>query len=958
MSTRKLNAKKTLAVLAVAAILDVLATAPASAVNIAGGPFGGVPVIGSIGTNVTGIGTGHSNAGALANLIDRNETTRVDNYSTSTAHDLTYAYMGIRWNSARPEVVRGTRLVMATFTDGGWFGTREGLQSGQPLTREHLSAPFLQIATNSGATVWMTVPAKVNYLSDFLGHVVATNEFPTKRAFTVELIEGRRGITGIRLVGRKGGHAGGMGFIGGFELEVEADVLTDTDADGMDDHWETANGLTVGMNDGGSDLDSDGLRNAREFYSRSNPNQADTDGDTLNDGAEANIHFTNPLTPDTDADGLSDNAELTTHGTDPSLQDTDGDGLEDGVEVCGALTSPTNRDSDGDGFSDGIEIQLGTNPLSSTSRAPNIARAGSPLLGFNLSTETNLNGIQRINPVMSGSVNDGNLVLRTDNVYSLNSSATHAHVGILWAAPWTHPVRSLEVFLAPQLSGGWFGPNLRAPGAGNPLLPTHLTPPVLQVTTNGVNWITVPSSNNYLVRFTGFRVGGGGYPKGSYRSFNVGFLTPAVGIRGVRLIGVQGGSVPNLRGYLGVWEVIVTDITTSTGVPATDDSDADGLTDAMEATAGTNPASVDTDEDGLSDGDERSLYASNPLNKDTDGDYFPDGWEAARVYNPVSASLSPRNIAIVGGGLIGTHTMLGTTLGTPAWQAGFPEDVTDGNIYSRVDNWNASTFAPYSFVGAQWPTNANVNVGSLRVIFATFNNGGWFGPPNVGPGGNGLLTAAHLEMPTVQITRDGGTTWSAVPHMSDYLTVLIGHRNGGAPNPSATPTPVATFTLNEIATNVSGVRLIGREGGHTQGFVGVFDLSVFPTAYVPPDSDGDQLPDAWEIEKTGDLAQLGTTTDSDADGYGAFREYLLHLDPNAFSPTPATSIVNGCVTTTLQKRPGLVYHMSSGSELTGWDRASARGVRETPTWMIIRDNMPTCSGASQRFLKVEVTPLP
>ena len=50
--------------------------------------------------------------------------------------------------------------------------------------------------------------------------------------------------------------------------------------------------------------------------------------------------------------------------------------------------------------------------------------------------------------------------------------------------------------------------------------------------------------------------------------------------------------------------------------------------------------------------------------------------------------------------------------------------------------------------------------------------------------------------------------------------------------------------------------------------------------------------------------------------------------------------------------------MSSGSELTGWDRASARVVRETPTWMIIRDNMPTCSGASQRFLKVEVTPLP
>jgi hypothetical protein len=241
-----------------------------------------------------------------------------------------------------------------------------------------------------------------------------------------------------------------MGFVGAFELEVHADVLTDTDSDGMQDSWETANGLAVGVNDGDGDLDSDGLSNAREFYSRTNPNVADTDGDGLSDGAEANIHFTSPATADTDADGLTDNAELTTHSTNPSAQDTDGDGLEDGVEVCGYLTLPTIRDSDGDGFSDGLEIQLGTNPLSAASRAANIARAGSPLLGFNLSTETNLNGFHRINPVMSGSVNDGNLVLRTDNVYALNSSATHAHVGILWAAPWTHPVRSLELFLARQ----------------------------------------------------------------------------------------------------------------------------------------------------------------------------------------------------------------------------------------------------------------------------------------------------------------------------------------------------------------------------------------------------------------------------------------------------------------------------------------------------------------------------
>ncbi len=64
------------------------------------------------------------------------------------------------------------------------------------------------------------------------------------------------------------------------------------------------------------------------------------------------------------------------------------------------------------------------------------------------------------------------------------------------------------------------------------------------------------------------------------------------------------------------------------------DSDGDGLTDAEEATLGTDPAKSDTDDDGLNDREEVQIYRTNPLNPDTDGDTYLDGSEVQNGYNP------------------------------------------------------------------------------------------------------------------------------------------------------------------------------------------------------------------------------------------------------------------------------------------------------------------------------------
>jgi hypothetical protein len=134
-----------------------------------------------------------------------------------------------------------------------------------------------------------------------------------------------------------------------------------------------------------ADSDSDGLSDGQEeFVLGTDPFLADTDGDTLLDGAETNTGTwisisdtgTDPLSNDSDSDGLNDGVETNTAdyiddsdtGTDPNDSDTDNDGLLDGSETntnayistSDTGTHPLNTDSDADGYSDYVETNTGT----------------------------------------------------------------------------------------------------------------------------------------------------------------------------------------------------------------------------------------------------------------------------------------------------------------------------------------------------------------------------------------------------------------------------------------------------------------------------------------------------------------------------------------------------------------------------------------------------------------------
>ena len=128
----------------------------------------------------------------------------------------------------------------------------------------------------------------------------------------------------------------------------------DRNHDRIPDRWEKRHHLSLKVKQTRKDQDRDGLRNLGEFRSRTDPRDADSDDDGVEDADE-----------DRDHDGV-DNGNEEREGTDPDDRDSDDDGRSDGREdedrdelrnVAEDRTGndPIDKDTDDDGVKDGDE---------------------------------------------------------------------------------------------------------------------------------------------------------------------------------------------------------------------------------------------------------------------------------------------------------------------------------------------------------------------------------------------------------------------------------------------------------------------------------------------------------------------------------------------------------------------------------------------------------------------------
>ena len=148
------------------------------------------------------------------------------------------------------------------------------------------------------------------------------------------------------------------------------------------------------------DTDGDGIFDSEEEVLGedgfiTDPNNADTDGDTISDPDEINADpQTDPTTDDTDGDGFADNDEIAdgtdpTDAFDPPVGDADGDGisnlLEDQIAIqFGAafgnrtdINIPSDTaDDDGDTLSDREELILGTDGFVTNPTEPDTDQDG------------------------------------------------------------------------------------------------------------------------------------------------------------------------------------------------------------------------------------------------------------------------------------------------------------------------------------------------------------------------------------------------------------------------------------------------------------------------------------------------------------------------------------------------------------------------------------------------------
>lgn len=205
-----------------------------------------------------------------------------------------------------------------------------------------------------------------------------------------------------------------------------------------------------------------------------------------------------------------------------------------------------------------------------------------------------------------------------------------------------------------------------------------------------------------------------------------------------------------------------------------------------------------------------------PLNLAPDGDAFMGAGT-----NITGSS----DVFIVSSGLIGSVN--DQVVARPG-----PFNIRAGQSVDTYTSDTANNSRLFDFVGIFFDSPQN-SVNSVRVQNFAAADGGWWGVADSSAHDGIPLAAGELLPPNVQVTSNGGATWTTIASTSDYVTSYTGVvRGNGVPNAGAGP--LATFSFAS-QSGINGIRLIGEGGGNAgagPGFIGLIEMEVLQEAGV------------------------------------------------------------------------------------------------------------------------------
>lgn len=219
---------------------------------------------------------------------------------------------------------------------------------------------------------------------------------------------------------------------------------------------------------------------------------------------------------------------------------------------------------------------------------------------------------------------------------------------------------------------------------------------------------------------------------------------------------------------------------------------------------------------------------------------------------------------------------------------------------------------------------------------------------------NAVGTANELPGYWLFYSLDNGTTWTNAAALNPTISTV--------PNTvGTTVTPQTTLVLNGNWNNGTPLLLRWVDDNATQTSpdqaIGLDNVSIV-RSYA--DTDGDGIPNAWEIANGTDPDVNDATSNNDHDEHDAYAEFLFGLDstkPDRYEWTSTPQPVTGHVTVAFPTLAGRLYRIRWSENLTTWQNATGWISGDGTTKTFTDDGTTTGTapaGEGERFYTVEV----